>query len=369
MMPELPANDVAEISLFGTGGGYGESLVIHLGNQNWIVTDSCCDPETGQSLPLQYLKNIGIQVQDVKLIVCTHWHDDHIRGLSQLVETYPHAATSFSWCHKAFDLALLIELDHIAGVQCKQPATKELKKSLESLQKRAAANGAGKWINRVPAPNRTLFPSGPGPHQAAYTALSPADAITPGIIAKLVEWTEKLKQNPALNLILEKPNMLSVAAWVMLNSHAALLGADLEVSEHADQGWNSVLNMEHTGKAGLFKIPHHGSVTGYDERVWQQLLHPEPLAVLTAWTRNKKLPQPEMIETFKKHTSRLYITGGQALQHRLSEEEKTLAAIFAEAGIEYKPVVYQYGHVRCRINMNNPAADWEVLLNGTAVQL
>lgn len=29
-----------EVALIGTGGGYGESIVIHLGNNNWIVAES-----------------------------------------------------------------------------------------------------------------------------------------------------------------------------------------------------------------------------------------------------------------------------------------------------------------------------------------
>lgn len=34
------------VSLIGTGGGYGESVVVQLGLNNWIVVDSCIDPVT-----------------------------------------------------------------------------------------------------------------------------------------------------------------------------------------------------------------------------------------------------------------------------------------------------------------------------------
>lgn len=52
---QLPQNTQLEISLIGTGGGYGESVVIHLGYNNWIVVDSCIDPFTKRSIPLDYL--------------------------------------------------------------------------------------------------------------------------------------------------------------------------------------------------------------------------------------------------------------------------------------------------------------------------
>ena len=31
------------VSLIGTGGGYGESVVVQLGMNNWMVVDSCID--------------------------------------------------------------------------------------------------------------------------------------------------------------------------------------------------------------------------------------------------------------------------------------------------------------------------------------
>src|SRR4051812_26045765 len=83
----LPSRNTAEITLIGTGGGYGESCVIHLGNNHWIVVDCCVDPKKNSCLPLQYLENFKVDLKkDVKLIICTHWHNDHILGLSQLLE-------------------------------------------------------------------------------------------------------------------------------------------------------------------------------------------------------------------------------------------------------------------------------------------
>ncbi len=52
----IPNFNIAEITLIGTGGGYGESIVVHVGNNEWIVVDSCQDPFTKDSLPLLFLK-------------------------------------------------------------------------------------------------------------------------------------------------------------------------------------------------------------------------------------------------------------------------------------------------------------------------
>src|SRR5690348_10313352 len=76
--------DELEVSIFGPG--YGESLVIHLGSDQWIIVDSCKNPSTGEIAPLAYLRRIGVDpATSVRVIVATHWHDDHVRGLSEVV--------------------------------------------------------------------------------------------------------------------------------------------------------------------------------------------------------------------------------------------------------------------------------------------
>ena len=61
-------------------------------------------------------------------------------------------------------------------------------------------------------------------------------------------------------------------------------------------GWTAIVG-ERTrpeGRASVFKVPHHGSVTADAPEVWRQMLEPEPLAVLAPWRRgDKALPTPE----------------------------------------------------------------------------
>src|SRR5258707_5632727 len=72
-----------EVSVFGTG--FGESIVVHMGMNRWMVVDSCRDPETRSPMPLEYLAEIGVDLADsIKLIVATHWDDDHIDGIGEL---------------------------------------------------------------------------------------------------------------------------------------------------------------------------------------------------------------------------------------------------------------------------------------------
>src|SRR5437870_4971116 len=77
-----------EVSLFGPG--VGESVVLHLGGGEWIIVDSC----RGEHAPaaIEYLQDMGVDVAvSVKLIVATHWHNDHVRGLDDIVRRCPQA--------------------------------------------------------------------------------------------------------------------------------------------------------------------------------------------------------------------------------------------------------------------------------------
>jgi hypothetical protein len=55
-----PAPHEIEISLFGPG--FGESIVVHAGNDHWIIVDSCIDADSGRPAALAYLDSIKVDV-------------------------------------------------------------------------------------------------------------------------------------------------------------------------------------------------------------------------------------------------------------------------------------------------------------------
>lgn len=94
MQYDLPAHDELEVSLFGPG--VGECVVIHIGHGSWIIIDSCVD-ENSIPIALSYLEKIGVNPERaVKFIVISHWHDDHIQGLSEVVRRCMNAKIIYS---------------------------------------------------------------------------------------------------------------------------------------------------------------------------------------------------------------------------------------------------------------------------------
>ena len=79
-----PGINEIELSVFGRG--YGECLVISCGSKEFIVVDSFKNSETGNPIALDYLETMGISSNAIKQIVLTHWHQDHITGISEILQ-------------------------------------------------------------------------------------------------------------------------------------------------------------------------------------------------------------------------------------------------------------------------------------------
>ncbi len=219
----LPTADQIELTLFGPG--YGESAVVHLGNNRWVVVDSCIDSETKQPAALAYFQAIGVDPKEaVRLIIATHWHDDHIRGLSRLLSQCKKArfCCSSALTHKEF---LATVLDY------KQPAMKirsgirEISEVYQELQARPVP--ARTPIHALA--NRTVFflpaeESGHGADCRIWT-LSPSDKQFQKFLDELTLLMPGVKETKR-GVTLQGPNHISVVTWISIGDIALLLGGE-----------------------------------------------------------------------------------------------------------------------------------------------
>ena len=86
-----PKQDQIEICVFGPG--YGESIVLHIPQIGWGIIDSCTAKINKSTivLPLQYLLELLAPYSYPKLsfILLTHPHEDHYKGLNNIITKYP----------------------------------------------------------------------------------------------------------------------------------------------------------------------------------------------------------------------------------------------------------------------------------------
>ena len=90
MSVDGPAPDEIEFSLFGPG--IGECATVHIGDGKWIIVDSCANPQTKEPAVLEYFELLRVEPeQAIKLVVATHWHEDHVAGIAKILRRATNA--------------------------------------------------------------------------------------------------------------------------------------------------------------------------------------------------------------------------------------------------------------------------------------
>ena len=346
-----PRDDEFEVTVFGPG--YGESIVLHVGGGAWVIVDSCLDADR-LPIALAYLKRIGLDpARSVHLIVATHWHDDHIHGIAQLVEICGQAAfcCAGALCRKEF-LAAVDALDrrHLTVVGS---GVREIHHVFSRLKKTAS-----KPAHAIA--NRRIFVR----NACEIWSLSPDDEAFQGFlqsVAPRIPGGRQSKQRvPTLS-----PNEAAVALWVDAGNFSVLLGSDL-----ARQGWKRILasGERPPGQASMFKAPHHGSENAHEPEVWMRMLRPEPLAVLTPWRKGRgHLPRQRDVRRLRSCTSNAYATAKPRLS-RSSPAHSTVEQTIRESDIRLRRMPTPDSYVRLR----RPLAaqgQWAVETAGSAYRL
>ena len=335
-----------EIELTLLGPGYGESIVLHVGGGVWVLVDSCVDTD-GTPRALRYLESIGVDpAEAVVLIVATHWHDDHIRGIANLAEIC-HQATfccASVFCQKEFLAAAhALEGHHfsVAG-----SGLRELHNVISRL-----VQVASKPV--LALANRRIFVQG----SCEIWSLSPNDSTFQAFlrsIGSLVPGEGQGKRRiPDLS-----PNEVAVALWVKIEDLAVLLGSDLE-----KQGWIQILQngARPSGRASAFKVPHHGSENAHEPSVWERMLDSNPVAILTPWHRGgSNLPRQQDVRRILSCTTNAYTTAriGSSTRAPVSRSNMVKRTI-RESGVKLRRLAMSTGAVRLR-HLLGSRTGWKV---------
>ena len=345
-----PANGELEITLFGPG--YGESVVLHVGGGQWVVVDSYLDVD-GEPAALAYLRSLGIDPSAaVVAVVGTHWHDDHIGGLSKILATCPQAqfCCASVLCQEEFLARIAtIERQHFSAVGS---GVRELHGVFSLLR------DEGRSPVHALA-NRRIFRLG----KCEIWSLSPSDATFEAFLRSVAPPLPSKggKKDRLRNIA---PNDAAVALWVKAGQATVLLGSDLE-----GKGWTAVVasGSRPMGLASVFKVPHHGSGSGEEPEVWKRMLEEAAVAVLTPFRRGRiALPTPKDIERILEATPNAWITSretGRAVSTRHAAIDRTLR----ETGAKFRRLGNS-GVVRLRRPIGSYSR-WKVGTFGNATHL
>ena len=345
-----PRRDEVEVSLFGPG--YGESVLVHAGEGQWLVVDSCLGAD-GESAVLSYLRGIDIDPSTaVKLIVATHWHDDHIRGLERLVT----ACSSARFC---CPIALKTDefLSVAAGLARRDHSI--LGRSVSEIH---AVFTTLRQERRNPVwatANRRVVRSA---HYDVWS-LSPDDLAFSSFVRSVASLVLQPIGQPGVGRAARR-NDVSVALWVRCGDAVLLLGADVE-----KRGWLAILDSAERprSRASVFKVPHHGSSNADVEETWHQLLEAEPVAILAPWRLGRSaLPGKSDIKRILSHTPHAYASARSA--SRTAKRHGMVAKTLRSAKVRMRGEAGSPGMVRLRRSLTDEES-WRVRLVGSACRL
>jgi hypothetical protein len=346
-----------EIEITVLGPGYGESVVVHLGNGEWLIVDSCVDssdPEKSVA-PLHYLRQIGVQVeQAVKYIIVSHWDDDHVKGISDVLEACINADFICPQVFSEEKFVCFVEASSINELKTDGGNVKNIRRVLQLLAER------NKPIKRS-APARQLCTN------PKITCWSPSDLDAHEFLQFIAHNYPKAREE-LRKAILITANLTSVVLTIEWPDVSVLLGADMESSPNPQRGWSAIVSeAKKIGvmPASLVKIPHHGSKTGHHDDMWLSLLTEEPVSVITPFAKGRFGSQPPTrndITRIRGKSKNLYITAKHA-QPKLPKMELAVQRSLRDGSITLTTKKTPMGIVRHR---RTPGSAWVCELFGAA---
>lgn len=325
-----------------------------MGDGCWLLADSCVLPSSNKPASLDYLERIGVPFSDVKVIIATHWHDDHVKGLSTMVDACQNSTLYISDVFN--DREALAFMNAYGGnLASKQTGgTKELFKAAQASKMRKFAHQQSIiWEGNIQG------------RAMRAVALSPTHQAKAQSAAHFAQYLPQA-QAPINHAPELRPNFEAVVINIDLGNDGILLGSDME--DHGAWGWSAIVGDEwclSNQRASAYKIAHHGSPNGDHPDIWSKLLTANPFAVLTPYINGAvNLPNAADKKRINESCSSAFISSNASKQPSMSAHvEKRMKAICKNIAVMNPG----FGAVRFRKKLG--AAAWSCELFGQATKL
>lgn len=363
-----PNTEELEVSVFGPG--FGESVVIHTGYNEWLVIDSCLESPVGPPRPLEYLESIGVNTAAaVKTVVASHWHDDHVAGLSVLLAKCESAVLSCSTALAQKDFLQLAELYCESPTRI-PPGPREIRNSLQIAAERSHA--LGRQMLRFAVENHPIWTS--SHRHAQALALSPSDEM----VRRALEFMARsyaIAQSgiPILDRLGDTPNQVATVVRLDIGGRSILLGSDLEASTNPLVGWSAVLAIPGATdtKSAVYKVAHHGAQSGHQDEVWDTMLSPAPVALMSPFQLGgHKLPAYNDRKRVLGKTTNAFITAHpDKPRPRPIRRSRKVEAFLGQTTRDRRSAYGPVGQIRWRAPLGDPTNPGQVKLFDGALRL
>ena len=270
------------------GRSVGECVLVRFGPDRWAIVDSFVSRR--EPAPLRFLRHVGADPQHIRIVLASHWHNDHVRGLVEVLDVAASDAQ--------FYFPEVVDPPKLARLVASSEAVRA------KYGHRGGADAFGSVLERAAERRLRRIPIGSGKllwrrEDVVILALSPTSAaFEAGMAAVGRELINEPSRRARAATMM--PNLTSIALWIEGPQHRALLGADLEA--HSDFGWKAAISETATlrlpGRAQLLKVPHHGSKNADDPMTWDELLF-RPQAAIAPYAPSR-LPTAAQVKDLER---------------------------------------------------------------------
>jgi hypothetical protein len=309
--------------------------------------------------------------KSVQLVLATHYHDDHMQGISKVFQTAVGAAFACTGAVRGPDFKEMLATWTGTRFLPGGSGIDELHSVMAELKKRTTNSLC--VAPKLASVDKTIWPihGKPNPLAMSIKSLSPSDAAVLATLSRLkgVAPASAKTRRRLPNL---QENDTSVVLSVEAAGHRVLLGGDLLVRADRSFGWLAVVD-DHAcvdARHHAFKVPHHGSPTGDHDEVWNKLTVEQACAVTTPCVYGRvRLPSVADCQRILVRTQSAFLSA-PPLPAKFRDSNKAVEKTVREATRSVQFVPGKYGHVRLRKRVDEPpAAPWRVELFGAAMSM
>lgn len=345
-----PQDDELEVSVFGPG--VGESILVHCGNQRWIIIDSCRDSRTGDIAPLIYLKSLGLDPATcVDWVVATHAHDDHIDGLGDVVSACEQARVALPAASSVEEFFAIERFDaRLDFYNTRWRIYSEFERVLTELE---TSHRDLTYLYFVSAGKVLPFESVASDYVGpSLTFVAPSDYAvlqSKRVFGRLLQ--RAVDQTNAGRIASRDPNSFSSAVLVRCLEHVVLLGGDVK-NGSTSWGWTHVVNsFPVVRQVDIFKVAHHGDPKSHHPTIWDDWLHEDSVAIVSPY-RPAGRPRDGDIERMRQTGRQVWVTARPGSIPD-SRDVRLAAAKLRRVARDVEEVSGMVGQVRYRRSARN----------------
>jgi beta-lactamase superfamily II metal-dependent hydrolase len=278
-----PEADELEVSVFGPG--VGECIAVHVGNGRWVIIDSCRDSRTGDVSALAYLRSLGLNPAEcVDWVVATHAHNDHVKGLGEIVRVCGSASVVLPDASSLAEFFAITRIDQrLDYYDTNARVYSEFEQVISELELSGRAGSslfyaiAGRRL-----PLGTAMGAGAGGLEMIF--LAPSDhAVTMAKRAFGRLLLQSTRPDAGERRTQRDPNTFSSALLLRCLDFALLLGGDVK-NGSASWGWKHIaINFAVDREIDVFKVAHHGDPKAHHPPIWAEWLSDGATAIVTPY--------------------------------------------------------------------------------------